>query len=486
MRSPQLAHLRFTLLAALGLGAGACGSSVDTPAGPSGTGGSGAGTSSGPGSGGGSAVCDGAVPVPASDGSDSGYMRCPDGTIHRVAALACNTSAPACGGTEDQINCQSDAECAEAPNGRCASGTGVDFGGDYSYCGCVYPCETDTDCGAGLVCVCPGVVETGAPWSTCQAAVCATGADCDSGECGISSFNDGCGEIVQLACRDESDACRLDTECGATESCTTYGDFEWNCWGSNCAIGRPLLVDGMARTAASASRDDWSAAALRPQTEGLGPELRAALAAHWSDVAALEHASIGSFARFSLQLMALGAPSDLLADAQRAALDEIEHARIAYALASTYADGALGPGALAAAAAPIATDLAEVLVALVEEACVGETVGVAEAAYLASVIADPVLARVHHRIATDETRHAALAWRVLRWGLERADEATRRLVRQAFDDAVEKMARPLPQRAVVSRDHGVLSSRELQEVRLQAVRQVVIPCSRALTGELCA
>ena len=54
-------------------------------------------------------------------------------------------------------------------------------------------------------------------------------------------------------------------------------------------------------------------------------------------------AEIASFARTSLDLLALGAPADLVAETHRAALDEIEHARIAYALASAFSgvfDGA--------------------------------------------------------------------------------------------------------------------------------------------------
>ena len=36
-----------------------------------------------------------------------------------------------------------------------------------------------------------------------------------------------------------------------------------------------------------------------------------------------QHASIASFARVTLQLMALGAPASLLAETQRAAMDEV-------------------------------------------------------------------------------------------------------------------------------------------------------------------
>ena len=66
------------------------------------------------------------------------------------------------------------------------------------------------------------------------------------------------------------------------------------------------------------------------------PEARAVLAEHWTQEAAFEHASIASFARLTLDLLSVGAPPDLL-DAARATLDEIEHARITFALATATA-----------------------------------------------------------------------------------------------------------------------------------------------------
>jgi hypothetical protein len=60
-----------------------------------------------------------------------------------------------------------------------------------------------------------------------------------------------------------------------------------------------------------------------PRLEGLTSDQRARLAAQWATDGAAEHASIASFARVTLQLMALGAPAGLLADTQRGAADEV-------------------------------------------------------------------------------------------------------------------------------------------------------------------
>ena len=64
-----------------------------------------------------------------------------------------------------------------------------------------------------------------------------------------------------------------------------------------------------------------------------GP-LRDAVVKAWTTAARAEHASVASFARFTLQLLHLGAPADLVADAQQAALDEVRHARLCFGVAS--------------------------------------------------------------------------------------------------------------------------------------------------------
>src|SRR5690606_18379163 len=147
-------------------------------------------------------------------------------------------------------------------------------------------------------------------------------AECPLGTCGVSVYNNGCGDALALACRTAGDACSSDADCQPGDHCVFDGtNGRWSCLGVTCAIGRPLLIDGLARTAPAVPRGDWLTDLDLPRD--LPPAARAALAAHWAEVAALEHASVASFAGFTLDLMALGAPPELLAEAQRAALDEI-------------------------------------------------------------------------------------------------------------------------------------------------------------------
>ena len=352
--------------------------------------------------------CDGATDV-LLDGLPTGYEQCPDGAINRVSAVAVDPtiSAAACAGTETYTYCSTDADCTDNAYGKCA--TGVEDWSGATFCGCVYSCTADSDCSSGQVCAPAGIKELGwgVDWSMCVAAGCTTNADCTSGECGFDSFDDGCGPVPVLACRDESqDACRVDDDCGNDcGAASATGPFE--CWEENCAIGRPLLVDGQPRTA-DLGGSGWCGDIPHLAMDTVEGE-------RWLAIAAMEHASVGSFARFTLQLMALGAPPELLAQTQDAAKDEVEHARLAYGIASQLLGREVGPGPLSLTGFTIETDPKKVMAALIAEACIGETLGVAEAIARADASTDVVLKAVHARIAADEQRHARLAWSTLRW-----------------------------------------------------------------------
>lgn len=210
----------------------------------------------------------------------------------------------------------------------------------------------------------------------------------------------------------------------------------------------------------------------------LSPELRAALARRWREIAALEHASVGSFARFTLQLLAVGAPASLLAEAQQAALDEVEHAKLAFAVASALGGAPVGPGPIAGVGEAVPTDAPSIVRALVEEACVGETLGVAEALAFAEAARDPVMAALHRRIAEDEERHAALAYRTLRWLLER-DPGLIEAARAGLAESRSLLEVRIDD-AVVDPGAGLFSSSQLAELRRTAFDDVVLPCFAAL------
>ncbi|MGZ5967700.1 MAG: ferritin-like domain-containing protein, partial [Polyangiales bacterium] len=164
------------------------------------------------------------------------------------------------------------------------------------------------------------------------------------------------------------------------------------------------------------------------------------------DLAAAEHASIASFARVSLALLAHGAPADLIADTHRAALDEIEHARTLYRLAA--GDVPLGPAALAMEPF-VVPSLPELIVSTFEDACVAEARGALSLVRLAEDERDPEIALIFRQIHEDELRHVVLAWRTLAWAIACEGEAGVNLLEtklaslsEAEDAIVREVVRP--------------------------------------------
>ncbi|MFH1468467.1 MAG: hypothetical protein ABIO70_29020 [Pseudomonadota bacterium] len=167
-------------------------------------------------------ACQNPEAIPLQDGRESGYVRCADGAVDRVAAVALDRSlyldaVPACSmPPHDGSSCQTDADCGESPWVRCAN----DRGSSTVTCSCVTLCAEDTDCGAGQACLAPEPA-AGISWPTCREATCATDGDCASGECGLFSKSQGDWTLAGLACRTPGDACRTDADCGDSG--------EWTC-----------------------------------------------------------------------------------------------------------------------------------------------------------------------------------------------------------------------------------------------------------------
>jgi hypothetical protein len=451
--------------------------------------GSGDGTTDG-GDGGGTAGCEGAESIAAADGAATGYERCPDGAINRVEPVAAPGGGfgPSCVGDETFRDCTTDAECTSGDYGHCISGTSFELG--ETTCTCAYGCTTDADCGADSACIPMGIVETGVSWSTCAPAACLSNDDCaPSEECGLSSYYDGCFWVVQLSCRSEADGCRTDADCDSTApDCAvdyaTAGRFE--CLSAGCAIGRPLHDQHEAVVVAPAvARRDWGAPIAFTLPENSVQRDR--LGAHWLNVAQMEHASVASFSRFSLQLLQLGAPPELLRGAHTAAQDEIHHAEAAFGVASALLGRAVGPGPLHLGAVDLHADRARAIADLTIEACLGETIGAAEARAAAEACTEPALRALLLQIAQEEESHAALGWRSLGWMLQGAGPELHSVVEAALERGVaEVMGGATADDAEDDARWGRLGAVEQRRLRARVIDAVVRPCLTALLGSLTA
>ena len=365
-------------------------------------------------------------------GAPTGIERCADGSLHRVASEPADPDVSvlvACEGTEDVLGCTTDADCVEGAFGVCAYDPGLPAN-DPSYdpelaetsCGCRYSCSVDADCDGGA-CLPAEVLGPNANLPTCRTGGCVTDADCASGECGFAMVDDGCGPIPRLACRSADDACRSDADCGDQQSCAPTAVGTWICSEKTCVDGRPLTIDGAARVAAPTGVG-WADA-----VEGLPRSAPGAAA--WAEVAAMEHASVASFARFVLQLQALGAPAELVSAAARAMADEVRHAAAAYGIASALGGADVGPGPLDLGGLRLTVDPAAIAREVVVDAAINETIAAAAAAWGASVTPHAAVARALAAVTEEEAQHAGLGWATLRWLLAAQPELAEG-VRDAF------------------------------------------------------
>lgn len=250
-----------------------------------------------------------------------------------------------------------------------------------------------------------------------------------------------------------------------------------------CGKGRPLIVNDEARVACVTERDDWQRGDM-PRVDGLSPRQRRELAAYWTDAALAEHASVASFARFMLDLSALGAPPELLADTSAAMHDEIRHAQVAFALASGYGGTAVGPGPLPMHGLNAGQSAESIVRAAVREGCVEETLAAAEAELAAHRATEPTVKAALTAIAEDEARHAVLAWRFVDWAVQQ-DRSLAAAVRDEFDRAIAaaqraSVAPSTDLEPTVAAAHGVLSADARHTLRARCLRGTVAVCAKAM------
>ena len=188
--------------------------------------------------------------------------------------------------------------------------------------------------------------------------------------------------------------CFTNTDCaGGFQSCGPSGvtGEPGYCRSLHVQRGRALVVDGASRVAAlSESR--------------MGAVLERA--------ACDEHASIAAFARTICELMALGAPIWLLHETQQALADEIRHTEMTLAMLAGESS-TLGP--LPEASAPLKRDASELFRDVFRGGAVGETLATAQAERDRDEASDPQVRAFFDTIFRDEARHAALAFKTLRW-----------------------------------------------------------------------
>jgi hypothetical protein len=250
-----------------------------------------------------------------------------------------------------------------------------------------------------------------------------------------------------------------------------------------CYVGRTFFVDeGIVKAELRRGRS-WREGSS-PDVSALPPATRRALGDAWARDGLFEHASVASFSRFSMQLLALGAPAELLRDTHAACIDEVRHAELCLALASAYLGEDVEPASLPMPAPiTIEPDLAAVAAEVVMEGCIGETVATAQALDALAAATDPAVREALAITVADETRHAELAWRFVTWAIDEGGEPVREAVLEAFAGF-----RPPEPRVEALDDvdlvlygaHGRQAAREGRAIAERAMADLIQPAMCAL------
>jgi hypothetical protein len=279
--------------------------------------------------------------------------------------------------------------------------------------------------------------------------------------------NPGCIEIVSEGVRTGDSCCYY--RCFAPPGC-----------------GRPFSVGEVARVAAPRTSVDWcgsrqGSAAVLPEAEA---RLRQEVADEWLRDALAEHASIAAFSAFSLSLLAVGAPAELVRASAAATRDEVEHARACFGIASQYAGRSQGPAELEVGELRIATDLVDVAVSTFVESCVGETSAALVAHAQLAVAESTTVRTVLGRIAEDETRHAELGWRFVAWAVQQGGapvvRALQTTVQRLLGESVPSLCHPSEPAAVEWHRAGRLSAAERRDIAAHVLSDLVQPALASL------
>ncbi|HQY62922.1 MAG: hypothetical protein IPF92_10665 [Myxococcales bacterium] len=179
--------------------------------------------------------------------------------------------------------------------------------------------------------------------------------------------------------------------------------------------GRPYRPSGGEAVVAELSREPSAWSSDEPTRAPAPDEARAE---EWWRAGLLEHASIASFAKLSLDLLAHGAPPDLLRRTHEAARDEIAHAELCFTIAERLSGLRRGPGPLVSGPL-VSLDLRALARETFVDGCIGETLAALAARERSAAAHDHEERRALLTIAEDEERHAALAWAIVAWAAER-------------------------------------------------------------------
>lgn len=197
----------------------------------------------------------------------------------------------------------------------------------------------------------------------------------------------------------------------------------------------------------------------------------------WVESGLGEHASVASFARFTLDLMSVAAPPELLQRSIQAMSDEVNHATLCFGVASKFLGRVVSPGRLDLTGVfSEMTTPAQILHATVSEGCVSETISLAYAARAMDQASDDGIRGVLKTIVTDESRHSKLAWDFVQWLLMTKPELRDQAIR-SFKSAVSTPygQPPSAKEFPIAERFGHLMHESKEQLRAEFISSKIVP-----------
>lgn len=215
---------------------------------------------------------------------------------------------------------------------------------------------------------------------------------------------------------------------------------------------------------------------------------RLAIGEHWRRLGELEHASVVAFVDIARRLQRLGAPGSLVHRAERAAVQEQEHADRCFALASRYLGVTVTPGRLRQPHRRVRRDdLAVLAEESVRDGMYNEGFAAWLALHAGRRVVDQRVAETLRVIARDEAGHARLSADIVAWCVAEGQGHVADRVARAAATLPQLRAPELPAAdpETLAR-HGVVGDDDASRLAAADIRDVVAARCSAIVAETLA
>ena len=215
---------------------------------------------------------------------------------------------------------------------------------------------------------------------------------------------------------------------------------------------------------------------------------RSRLAETWTRRSAAEYLAVSTFAVLAIDLVAAGAPADVLSLCMRAGIDEVRHAELCLRMIEIYGGKRVQPppGMSSLPDDPERPKLFQALANTMLVSCVSETYATTVLTATRDLTTDPVAHAVLTSIYSDEVMHARLGWSYLRYAIDRGGQgvidAAAKMVPIALRGVANVVERERPVGEVTDavRAHGLMTPAEERVIYSSCVREVLVPGFEAL------